>query len=300
MTKDIIWEKSLCPLCRTESSCLLFRFESEVSTIKVPRNIAGEGIGLVRCLKCSLVFLEHRPTQEYMAKIYASDQYFGCEVETGYSDYKKQELTLGKTFQLFLENLRQKKIASGTMADIGCGNGYLLMAAKPYFSFRLGSDMNDAAVKQASFVCDQAVHGGPEQILEAGFSDFDLVTAVSVLEHLYDPVAFMKACRNIVRPGGSVVLSVPYFGSLWRRIMGRFWTSFKIPEHLAYYDKKSLRILGDKSGLNLVEFIPYHHYFPISVVLDKLGISSQRLMKTYVGSCNVFLPAVMLTAVYKR
>ncbi|MBI9089858.1 MAG: class I SAM-dependent methyltransferase [Desulfobacterium sp.] len=300
MTENAIWEKSPCPLCQGNKALPLFRFDPGVSTVKMPGNLTGEGIGLVRCMNCSLVYLEDRPTRDSMERLYASDQYFGCDAETGYSDYEIQERSLGDTFRLFLKNLCQRNMASGTMADIGCGNGYLLKEARPYFSFRVGSDMSDAAVEQASLVCDKAVCGGPEEILKAGLSGFDLVTAVSVLEHLYDPVAFMRQCSNLVRPGGNIVLSVPHFASPWRKLMGRFWTSFKIPEHLAYYEKKSLGMLGERSGLELVEFIPYHHYFPVSVVLDKLGICPRAVMKSPVGRRSILLPSVMLTAVYKR
>ena len=40
--------------------------------------------------------------------------------------------------------------------------------------------------------------------------DVDVLLCCNVLEHLVDPAAFAVACADMVRPGGYIVVSVPY------------------------------------------------------------------------------------------
>ena len=268
--------------------------------LPMPPEIANTGVGLVRCLNCSLVYLDHRPTEDSMNAIYRSDQYFGSLGNAGYTDYTIQKESLRKTFSFFLSSIVRTGIGQGSIVDVGCGNGYLLDKASNFFLFRAGSDMSESAVNKASKVCDMAVCGGPDDLLRQGLKGFDLLTLVSVLEHIYNPVEFLSTCRLLVKNGGYVAAAVPFYGSLWRKIMGHYWTSFKLPEHIAYYEKKSLTVLGKRVGLRLVKFLPYHHFFPLSVVLDKLGIHSQTVGDSRLGDLDIFLPAVMITAIFKK
>ncbi len=306
--ENIVWEKSSCPLCGDTQSSFLFRFSTGAFTLPVPSEIADISPGLVRCCNCSLVYLDHRPEKNSMDKIYMSDKYFNSIGDAGYTDYIKQEKSLGKTFSLFLATLVKFVIKAGekpgkkigSIVDIGCGNGYLLDRASGLFLFRAGSDMSKSAVKNASCVCDTVVRGGPDELLAQGLHGFDLLTLISVLEHIYNPVDFMNKCRMLVKKGGCIAVAVPCYGSFWRKIMGRRWISFKLPEHIAYYEKKSLQILGEKTGLRLVKFFPYHHFFPLSVILDKLGLHCSTVENSCLGNMNIFLPSVMLAAVFEN
>ncbi len=43
---------------------------------------------------------------------------------------------------------------------------------------------------------------------------FDVVISTEVVEHLYDPRAYVKGCFEAIRPGGRFVCSTPYHGYL--------------------------------------------------------------------------------------
>ena len=67
------------------------------------------------------------------------------------------------------------------------------------------------------------------------------------------------------------MLSTPHMGSLWRKAMGQRWPSFKIPEHIVYYDRATLRRLLESEGFLDIQDIPYLHAFPLSLVLRRAG-----------------------------
>ena len=92
---------------------------------------------------------------------------------------------------------------------------------------------------------------------------------------------------------GSLVLAAPDAGSFWRRGMGRRWPSFKLPEHVLYFDRHTLGRLMAESGLVDLAPVPYPHAFPLPLVASKLG---WRLPRTLQG-INLWLPATTVAVI---
>ena len=96
--------------------------------------------------------------------------------------------------------------------DIGCGGGLL---SEPMA--RLGADVvgADAAernipvaqvhAEQAGLVIDYR-HTSAEALAEAG-EVFDAVLNMEVVEHVADPLIYLTACRQLLKPGGLMVCS---------------------------------------------------------------------------------------------
>jgi hypothetical protein len=77
-----------------------------------------------------------------------------------------------------------------------------------------------------------------------------------------------------------------------RKVMGRRWPSFKIPEHILYFDAKSLSDLMEKAGLTNVRALPYPHAFPLALIASKLGLPLPRVF----GNVNVWVPTTTVAA----
>ncbi len=81
----------------------------------------------------------------------------------------------------------------------------------------------------------------------------DFVYSVAVLEHVLNPAQFIAQCAALVRPGGTMVVICPDYGSLARRVLGRKWPYYLPGEHLNVPSRKGARRCLARSGLSGIE-----------------------------------------------
>lgn len=268
-------ETTPCPLCGNDAPQPAYRFDP---------------FAIVLCTQCGVHYLSPRLTEQAMQQHYAQDSYFE-QGSVGYASYSEQEKALRLTFRRFLHNLQRSSLTGGALLEIGCGYGYLLDEAKPYFATRVGTDFSSGAVAKSRQVADQVYHGGVDAVPHG--RQFDCIIAANVLEHTYQPVAFLQTLAARLRPGGSLVIACPNMDSILRLLMGKRWPSFKLPEHTLYFNKHTLaRALG-QAGLSNVTPLPFPHAFSLSLIAGKFGVS----LPSFLRNIAIWVPTTM-AAVY--
>jgi len=119
--------------------------------------------------------------------------------------------------------------------DVGCGPGrFSAHCAGDY----KGIDLNPGAVAEAK-ANGRAVF---QQDLAAQPADhFDVVTMFQVLEHVSDPLAFAAMAARTVKPGGTLIVSVPNLDGVISAAVNQYLNY--PPHHLTWWDETSLRNL---------------------------------------------------------
>jgi SAM-dependent methyltransferase len=204
--------------------------------------------------------------------LYTENDYFGSGQETGYADYHTQEESLRQTFRRFLGSLRQRGLAAGSLLEVGCGYGYFLDEAKPFFRCRTGLELSERAASEARRLSGAKVYVGDVSALPVEAAGFDLIVLINVIEHVYEPRGFLSMLHRRLGVGGCMIIATPDIGSFWYKLMGRRWPSFKIPEHVAYYTRSTLESLMRETGHRRIEEIPFPHAFPLGLIAKKLGL----------------------------
>ena len=213
-----------------------------------------------------------------MLQYYQDGAYFegdGC----GYASYSEQEPSLRLTFSRLLKRLKLEGVTGGAVLEVGCGQGYFLDEARSFFRYRVGTDMSAQTAEVAARRADDVFTGGVDAVPAA--LSFDLVVALHVIEHVYEPHSFVRAVASKLKPGGHLLLATPDAGSFWFRLLGSRWPSYKYPEHVVFYDQRSLTALLRDSGLHDALPIHYPHAFPLTEVFRKVGIPSPRSMAKF-------------------
>ncbi len=125
---------------------------------------------------------------------------------------------------------------SGKLLDVGCGS-------KPYrrsFSVTdyIGLEVDTPRNRAAGYA--DAFYDG--KTFPFGKEDFDSVFASQVLEHVFEPNEFLGEIRRVLKPGGRLLLTVPFV-----------WDEHEQPHDYARYSSFGLAHLLSKNGFRVTE-----------------------------------------------
>jgi len=267
-------ESAPCPVCDAGDFNLVY----DLSPYRV-----------IRCLACGMSYLSPRLNEPAMLRFYEDDRYFE-NGDVGYTSYRLQEMSLRYSFRRFLKQLKRRKLTGGSLLEVGCGYGFLLDEAKPYFDYRVGIDFSDA-VKSAKERADRVYQGNLDTI--PAEEQFDCIILVSVIEHVHRPVEYLRKLRQRLRPGGNLVAATPDVDSIFQRLLGRRWPAFQVvPEHVAFYNGATLSALMGKAGFAPVVRIPYVRAYPANLVVEEFNVWPGIMRR--LGHRNVAFPGYMV------
>jgi SAM-dependent methyltransferase len=246
---------------------------------------------IARCTACGFYYLYPRIIEGAMQEEYRQPLYYEGGT-CGYADtsYATQEFALRATFKRLLHNLGDRRLTGGTLLEVGCGYGYLLDEARPYFDRRVGTEFSLEGAQIARATGAEVFVGSIEQI--SAKAKFDCTLAIQVIEHVYQPLTFVKQLIRRTQPGGHIVVATPDIGGVLRKVMRRHWPSFKVPEHVGYFDFKTLSRLMEKAGLSDVRRLPYPHAFPLGLITAKFGLN----IPSALGCLKIWVPATTVAA----
>ena len=121
----------------------------------------------------------------------------------------------------------------------------------------------------------------PAPCLPIGDASVLSVDAIDVLEHVHAPREMLHEISRILKPGGTLLVAVPNFGSWEARWSGKGWFHLDVPRHLTQFTLKTLRTSLDEAGLTLKEvnfFSTEYDFFSfIQSAQNKMGLRHNLL-----------------------
>jgi SAM-dependent methyltransferase len=136
----------------------------------------------------------------------------------------------------------------GRFLEVGTGSGERLVQFAGAGWDVVGQDIDPKAGHLAReqgitvHDCDVAELVGLE-------APFDLIGLSHVLEHATDPGEMLRACAELLAPGGRICVISPNADALGRLLFGRWWFGLEQPRHLAIPTLGSLARLTERLGL---------------------------------------------------
>lgn len=281
---------TLCHVCGgTEAVVLPFRYSFH------DRFLYG-----VRCVSCSIVFVDPQPSAEEIAAMYEEEYFTECSGTCGahgpaaYMELARSAGAERAASARHLDGKLLRHIARrGRFLEIGCGPGFFLAAMRDLGWEVQGLEPSAFAVKHATEVLGLPVIRGSASDAAFTTDSFDVIFLGDVLEHLPHPRRSLDLLGGWLKPGGILVVAVPStlnllsarLGLAFYGARGRFKTLGIPPYHLFEYVPGSLRATLEASGLEVLEIRQS------TVPLARMGLRGNGLENAGKRSLQVFASA---------
>ena len=231
--------------------------------LEVVRNRLRHGIkrNVLLCLSCGLNYLEplDKDLQDYYAGKYRKE----------HSPRPSESVDSQTLFDIYLplqaervERLKPYIPDPGAVVlDVGCSSGHFLYTIKPFVGECVGIEYNHA---NAQFVRDRLgfrVYTTPIEGTDLPEAYFDLITVFHTLEHMSDPLSFLKTIRRYLKPSGSLYVEVPNVDDALLSVYkiesyADFW--YRDP-HLFNFSPSTLEFLMARAGFE-GDILPVQRY----------------------------------------
>lgn len=208
-----------------------------------------------RCRQCGHIYLNPRPTVECASLIYPSDYYTldASHQPDGFSIMgRMKDLVVRGRLRAFMRDVPQ----GGTVVDLGCGDGALLLAMRRERpdARLLGVDLAVSAPQREKMekagitVIESSLEDAPLP------DDVSLVVMNQVIEHLWDVESCMEKVRSCLRPGGMFSVCTPNTDGYDRPwFPDAAWGGYYFPRHLNLFSREGLSRYMERFGLRVKE-----------------------------------------------
>ncbi len=222
---------------------------------------------ITQCQSCKFIFVKDTPTQDELDCYYRGGMW-----NVAYLDKDNTENL--KYYYRNLKNIITERITSGKILDIGCNAGYFLDVMEGFE--RYGIERSQAGEIAKERYGDNVFVGIFEEYKAPGFL-FDCITMQDVLDHITDPVAVLKKCNGLLKPGGLLIVKVHDMDALYAKIMAEKYYAFIPPGHLSYFNQDSMEIALDKASFDIVSYKYMGHLLFISTAVFRMDKEQKGL-----------------------
>ena len=139
----------------------------------------------------------------------------------------------------YARHLPKPKPGHNKLLDVGCGNGDFLARARWQGWEVHGIDLDESALAHARAAGIPVVHGTikPDRFAP---ESFDAITSHQVIEHMHQPMHFLKTLHGWLKPNGRLWLGTPNMTSTLHAEFGADWYDLHPPQHLVLFSPESL------------------------------------------------------------
>jgi 2-polyprenyl-3-methyl-5-hydroxy-6-metoxy-1,4-benzoquinol methylase len=266
------------------------RVAGDVVRKHVPCNLCGSserqpycpenGLGLVQCQQCGLVYVSPRPDPAELYALYGETYFHNNESGVvGYTNYIADEQNIRQTSDRRLKHV-ERFVKPGKMLDVGCATGFFIDEAKKRGWQVQGLDVSSFAVEYAREHFGLDVQHGSFTELDYPKGAYDLVSLWDVIEHVPDPTSYVRRTAELLRKDGVVVLATPDVGSIPARLTGKRWVGYKLSEeHIYYFSVQTLTKMLNDAGFDVVNVRHVGKYVTLRLFLNRLGMYFPWLAK---------------------
>lgn len=228
----------VCPLCNKGEFNELFTLKAKPQKDNLLSNyISNQTFSGQRCINCGLIFLSPILNQE--------------ELNNYYQSLKIDNQVDKSLYKPVMDVIRKYK-KEGNFLDVGFGPGAVLELAKGYGFKPYGVEISKEAISHLRGKGFKT-YEGEFLDLELPLRHFDVITLLSVIEHIKNPREAIIKCYNLLKEDGILAITVPNFGLSARILKGRWLYLTPYVGHIYCFTPRVVSQILKEANFLLVE-----------------------------------------------
>lgn len=230
-----------CPACSGRGT--VFKFEKD-------------GFRFVQCNTCESLYINPRPSFDLLKDYYTyskSIRYWNEYIFPASEEIRRTQIFKPRV-QKVIELCIKHGVERNTLVDVGAGFGTFCEVVKQLEFFR-----DVIAVEPGSGLAETCRKKGittlAQPIEDVTMAEVDVITNFELIEHLFAPQEFLKACHRVLRQDGLLILTTPNIKGFDLAVLQELSDNIAGPNHLNYFHPDSLSGLLEECGFETVEMI---------------------------------------------
>ncbi|MBI4242398.1 MAG: class I SAM-dependent methyltransferase [Candidatus Rokubacteria bacterium] len=256
-----MWEVArACGLCGSSRHRRLFRVHRK---------------GYVQCADCATARLYDRVAAERLDCMY--DAF--CASQPRVLEERDLAIQLANPTFACRRRRLEERVPAGRreLFEIGCGDGNFLAYMRGRGWQVRGCEYGSRTREFVRSRHGIEVSTGDFTTLPIEAGSLETIGAYMVLEHLYEPLDWIRTVRRALRTGGFLHLQVPNFRCLDRYVAGRCWSLLSFPEHVYFYEPAGLKRRLEREGFRVVGLSTYDPWHGPGTTLSSARSCAMRL-----------------------
>ncbi len=202
-------------------------------------------LALRKCYSCEIVYTSPRVKEDQIGKYYGAIHHELYNIPT-------DESLHDPFYNRIIDTIQALNPQSKTLLDIGAGGGRFAHCAK-----QKGLEITVQDISQENIDNIQKRYGinGTNACIDKiqGQEQYDSLSLLHVLEHVYDPKSFLKTCRELLKPSGVIAVLLPNLFSIDCTANSKLRSNvISFPYHNFFFTPATFEDLATQCGFKIV------------------------------------------------
>jgi len=200
---------------------------------------------LIFCKTCTVTFLASLPSEPGMKEYYESA--YRITAPDDPATEKRRFFRWPEQIKLIAQLMRLKPPPAAVL-DVGCDKAYFLDEIRRY-GYRVSGVEPSKTAREYCRQIGIETHGSIDELN----ATYDIITLWHTLEHVGDPVGFLRRVHALMNQRGVLAIRVPNFDNVWRRIFRARWIWYQPQNHCFHYTAAALHRLLTLVGFKSIQ-----------------------------------------------
>jgi SAM-dependent methyltransferase len=213
------------------------------------------GMTFVDCVQCGTLYSSPRPSPAVLDWYYANSEnyWYWNKYIFPASESPRREKIFRPRAQRLADACKRFGVSTKMLLEVGAGFGTFAECVRDTGMFKR-IVLVEPTPNLAATCRDKGFETIEQPVERIDLSKYqpDVVASFEVIEHLFSPTDFLKACHRVLRPGGLLMLSCPNSRGFDMEMLQSAAGAVDV-EHLNYFHPDSLALLVKRCDFDVLE-----------------------------------------------